>query len=399
MSRLANRAEVIKLARALAVEPEALQYLHGLPSDAVAQLRSAISDVIHDEQRAPLGLLAAVARWLPAWVSALCARSWFGAPMTARLASELPAWRVADVAGYLDAAFLADVAVDLDPRCAREVLQLMAAKKIMAISHVLLKRDDFVTLGRFVALLPDAALSEVAASIDDEGDLLQVLFFIEARYRIDHIVRLMPAERLQRAVLIFADESRRELWPSVLALMTHAGYGLKRELGDLAAEQGDAVLSAIIETVQLEDLWEDVLPVVVCLSPDVQRQVVNLPALQRADVLEKIIAATQYRQLWSAMLCLAEAMNDSGREALARVIEQTDETLLAQAAYAALLRSQWRTLLDIVRRLSSARQHDCHEVLAHYLPTLDRETAGYLQALLNEYGIEAAPESTPEPAQ
>ena len=390
MSRLANRAEVIKLARALSVDASTLGYLQTLPSDAVAQLRSAISDVLHDEQREPLGLLAAVARWLPAWVSALCARSWLGAPMTARLSSELPAWRVADIAGYLEATFLADVAVDLDPRSAREVLQLMPAKQVIKVTLVLLARRDFVTLGRFVALLPDHVLTQVAERIEDEGDLLQVLFFIEARYRIDHIVRLMPTARLQRAVLIVCDESRRELWPSVLALMTHVGYGLKRELGDLAAAQGDAVLSAIIETVQREDLWEDVLPVVVCLSPVVQRQVVNLPALQRPEVLEKIIAATQYRQLWSAMLCLAEAMNDAGMEILARVIEQSDEALLAQAAYAALLRSQWRTLLDIVWRLSAARQHECHEVLAHYLPTLDRETAGYLQALLNEYGIEAA---------
>lgn len=391
MSRLANRAEVIKLARLLAVDAKALSYLHELPSDAVATLRSAITDVLHDEQREPLGLLAAVARWLPAWVSALCCRSWFGAPMSARLASELPAWRVAAIANYLDTAFLAAVAVDLDPRCAREVLQLLAPKKVIAITQALLAREDFVTLGRFVALLPDAVLQQVAEGIDDEGDLLQVLFFIEARYRMDHIVRLLPPERMQRAVLLVCDSARRELWPSVLALMTHAGYGLKRELGDLAAEQGEAVLTAIIETVQAEDLWEDVLPVVVCLSPAVQKQVVNLPALQRPEVLERVIAATSYRQLWSAMLCLAESMNSAGRDTLAQVFEQVDDELLAQAAYAALLRSQWHTLLDIVRRLSPARQHDCHEILAHYMPSLDSETARYLQGLLRDYGIERRP--------
>ncbi|MEO6698440.1 MAG: hypothetical protein ABIR53_02780 [Paraperlucidibaca sp.] len=390
MSRLANRAEVIKLSRALSVDVETLSYLHGLPSDAVAQLRSAISDVLHDEQREPLGLLAAVARWLPAWVSALCARSWFGAPMTARLACELPAWRVADIANYLDAEFLADIAVDLDPRSAREVVDLLAAKKVIAITHVLLGRDDFVTLGRFVALLPDAVLIQVAESIEDEGDLLQVLFFIEARYRIDHIVRLIPIERMQRAVLLVCDEARRELWPSLLALLTHAGYGLKRELGDLAAAQGEGVLTAIIETVQAEDLWEDVLPVVVCLSPEVQKLVVNLPVLQRPEVLERIIQATSYRQLWSAMLCLVEAMNANGRDALARIFEQVDDAHLAQAAYAALLRSQWHTLLDIVRRLTPARQRDCHEILVHYMPSLDSETADYLQRLLREYGVDQA---------
>jgi hypothetical protein len=350
-------------------------------------LRSAISDVLHDEQHEPVGLLAAVARWMPAWVSALCARSWFGAPMTARLASELPAWRVADIANYLSPKFLADIAVDLDPRSAREVLNLLASKKVMAISHVLLARRDFVTLGRFVALLPDTMLTQVAESIEDEGDLLQVLFFIEARYRIDHIVRLIPAERMQRAVLVVCDASRRELWPSLLALLTHAGYGLKRELGDLAAAQGEGVLTAIIEIVQAEDLWEDVLAVVVCLSPAVQKQVVNLPALQRPEVLQRIIQATSYRQLWTAMLCLAEAMNANGRDALARVFEEVDDKLLAEAAYAALLRSQWRTLLDIVQRLSPARQQHCYEILMGYTPSLDSETAGYLQSLLREYGI------------
>ena len=84
-------------------------------------------------------------------------------------------------------------------------------------------------------------------------------------------------------------------------------------------------------------------------------------------------------------------MNSAGRDNLAEVMEQADDEFLAQAAYAALLRSQWHTLLDIVRRLTPARQQDCHEILAHYLPSLDSETATYLQGLLNEYGIKPRP--------
>lgn len=387
MSRLSSRAEVIKLGRLLAVEPVQLEFLTELPSGALHHFRTAISDQLFDEQRELIHALAALTRWLPAWLAALLARRWLGSPLTARLASELPAWRVAAIARYLPSEFMADIAVRLDPRGARELLYLLPASQIAAITQVLLARRDFITLGRFVALLPDDVVSEVAAGIADEGDLIEIVFYIEARHCIDHLIRVLPRERVERAMLIVCDNQRRQLWPQLLALVTNAGYGLKRELGDLVAAQGERVLNAVVHAAQEEDLWEDLLPVVACLSPEVQRQVVNLASLQVPAVLQRILVATDRKGLWTAMLALVEHMNEAGREALAAVMAEADDSLLEHAAYAALLRAQWDTIFDIVRRLAPARHQACLRILDQYLDTLDAETEAQLRTLLQRHGI------------
>lgn len=387
MSRLASRAEQAKLARELGVPDTGLDFLADLPPEALRHFRVAVTDLFFDEQRLLLRWLASVARWLPSWLSALLARLWLGSLLTARLASELPAWRVAEIARHLSPGFMADIATRLDPRGARELVQLLAPVQIVAVTQVLLARRDFITMGRFVALLPDEVVSEAAEAIADEGDLVQAVFYIEARNRLDHLVRVLPRERVERAILMVCDDSRRDLWPALLALVSHVGYGLRRELGDLAAAQGEGVLNAIVRAAQEDGLWEDLLPVVACLSPEVQRQVVNLDSLQAPTVMASIIRATEERDLWTAMLALAQHMNEAGRDVLAQAMDRTGGPVLEHASHAALLRAQWHTALDIVRRMPVARHQECLRILARYLDTLDAETATQLTSALQLHGI------------
>ena len=391
MSRLSSQAEVIKLGRLLGVSPAQLEFLTDLPSGSLHHFRTAISDQLFDEQRELIQAMAALTRWLPSWLAALLARYWLGATLTARLASELPAWRVAAIARYLPKDFMTNIAERLDPRGARELLYLLPAAQIAEIMQILLARRDYITLGRFVALLPDAVVSELAAHIPDEGDLIQIVFFIESRHRIDHLIRVLPRERIERAMLMVCDTERRPLWPHILSLLANASYGLKRELGELVASQGEDVLNAVVHAAQEEDLWEDLLPVVACLSPEVQRHVVNLASLQVPEVLQRILIATERKGLWTAMLALAEYMNEAGREALAAVLAEAENSMLERACYAALLSAQWNPLLDIARRLSPAKRQACLDILDPYLSTLDQETLSHLRDLLAHYGIAQQP--------
>ena len=91
-------------------------------------------------------------------------------------------------------------------------------------------------LGTFVAVFPDDVVAEVEAAIEDEEALLKAAYFVESRNRLDHLVRLMPRERLRRAVLLALDESR-DLMREVASLIVNVSYALKRELGEIAAEQ------------------------------------------------------------------------------------------------------------------------------------------------------------------
>ncbi|WP_410212016.1 hypothetical protein [Aquirhabdus sp.] len=387
MSLLAAQAELHKLADKLDVPVDEIRFLTDIPPEALRHLRTALTDRVFDQQRPLFRWFAAWVRWFPVLLSVLLVRFWIGATLATRVASELPAWRVADIAKHLSAEFMADVAMGFDPRVARELVRLLPVAQIVEISEVLLKRRDFMTMGRFVGLLPDQVVREVAASIEDEGDLLEIVFNVESRERIDHLVHVLPPERIRLTILIVCDVSKRLLWPKLLALVTNVSDSMKRELGDFAASQGEDVLEAIIRAADEDGLWEDILPVVACLSLPVQQRVVNLPALHAPLVMQHILDAANREELWTDMLTLAANMNDAGRDAVADAMTWVDDSVLERVAYAALLRAQWGTALDVVRRLPVEWHERCVQVLAKYTDTLDPETANQIRSDLALYGI------------
>jgi len=395
MSRLANQAELSKLAHALDVHITQVAFLTDIPPEAIRHIRTALDDRVFDQQRPLFRWFAAWVRWLPIWLSVLFVRFWIGPLLATRIAGELPAWRAAEIAEHLPTEFMADVAMGFDPRGARELVRLLAVPQVVEIAETLLHRRDFMTMGRFVGLLPDQVVQEVAATIEDEGDLLEIIFHLDSRERIDHLVHVLPTERVRRMIMIVCDHERRLLWPKLLSLVANVSDMMKRELGDFAANQGEHVLVAIIHATEEDQLWEDILPVVACLSPEVQRRVVNLPALRDPLVMQHLLEAANRGKLWPDMLTLAAQMTDEARDAMAQAMTLVHGTVLEQVAYAALLRAQWGTTLDIVRRLPDEWQEQSVNVLDKYTASLDPETATRIRLDMQRYGIKGAGGITP----
>jgi len=381
MTRLATQAELIKLARTLGVSEQELEFLQPIPQETLRHFRAAVSDFLFDEQRALVRWLANAARWLPSMVSALLARVWLRASLTARLAAELPAWRVANIARFLPSPFLADIATSLDPRSARELVMLLPVSQIKAIAAELLTRKDYVTMGRFVGLLPDDVVSEVAASIPDEGDLLDIVFHIESPNRLDHLINVLPSERIDAALALVSKPEQSARWPSVLALLSYVGFALKRSLGERVVALGNDVLSQVVLAADEQGLWEDLIPVVASLSTQAQAKVVKLPEIRQPELLHRILLAIDACRQWPAMLSLAAHMDEPTRDGLAQALAKLSRKTLERVAYAALMRSQWYTVFDIVNRLPEPKRAEAIDIMESYLPTLDDETAALLRKL------------------
>jgi hypothetical protein len=376
MSRLANQAELMKLAAALEVPIEQIKFLAEVPPEALRHFRTAMIDRVFDRQQLLFRWFAAWVRWIPVWISGLMVRFWLGPLLATRIAGALPARRAVAIAQHVPTELMADIAKGLDPRMTRELVRLLSSKQVEAIAHVLLERRDFMTIGRFVGLLPDRVIRDV-----------EIIFHVDSRARIDHIVHLLPFERIQRAMLIVSDPDRRMLWPKLLSLVVNVSDTMKRELGDLAASQGDDVIEGLIRASEEDGLWEDILPVVACLSPEVQRQVVSHPALLDPVVMQHVLAAANRGGLWKDMLTLAAHMEDEGRGIVAQAILTFPDDILEHIAYAALLRSQWCVALDVVRRLPKAWHLRCVQILEKYINVLDKETAEKIHVDLEFYGI------------
>lgn len=387
MSNLATQAELVKLSSMMDVPLSQLNFLKAVPAESLRFFRLALVELHFEQKRNAYRWLGMWVYMLPSWVVALCVRWWISPALTAKIACSLSAWRMSKIAGHLPDEFMAKVAAAFDPRAARELILLLPVAQILGIANILLRDRDYVTMGRFVGLLNDQVVQQIAAAIEQESDLLEIAFHIEPRERVDHLVHILPPERINKALLIVCDPAKRQVWPKLLALMSNIGYDLKRQLGDLAVLQGDHVIEAIIQAAQEDDLWEDMLPVVTCLSPDVQRHVANLPALRRPEVMLRIVLAAESCALWTDMLTIAAYMNNAARDAVAHAISQVDGRILNHIAYATLLRSQWMVTLDIVRRLPRDQQMACYQILNHYTYALDVETTIYIHQLLVEFGI------------
>ena len=110
------RAEVEKLARVLHVDPARLEALEGCAPEAIRELRTATTDALFEADRHHFVRVAAAAKVIPASLAAKLAEHALGPLLAARVAGLIEPEQGQDLARRLPPSFLADVAVELDPR-------------------------------------------------------------------------------------------------------------------------------------------------------------------------------------------------------------------------------------------------------------------------------------------
>ncbi|MEU4250966.1 hypothetical protein AB0F15_26515 [Amycolatopsis sp. NPDC026612] len=230
----AARAEILKLARVLDVEPGRLEYLVRVDADDLRAFREQVTDTLFDANAAALQRMALAARVVPVGVLAKIAEKVFGPLLCARIAGLVDVGRGVDVAKRLSPRFLAEVAAELDPRRASAIISRIPLDTVLAVAAELARKENWITLGRFVGHLPDPTVRRALAEIDDPG-LLRIAFVLDDKYRIDHVVGLLPAHRL--GSLLTAASADEDLWTPALDLLHHVGDArratLKPMLGGL----------------------------------------------------------------------------------------------------------------------------------------------------------------------
>lgn len=263
---LAARAEILKLARLLNREPESLAYLADVPADAIRDLRDQVTEVLFASSSKTLTRLALASRLLPVGVVAAIAQHAFGPLLAARVAGLLEPKRAVEIATKLPPEFLADVAVELDPRRATDLLAVMPVPQVSVVTRELVKRQEHVTMGRFVGYMPDASLRALLGLIDDRG-LLRIAFVLEHKERLDDLLELIGPNRLEALSETAADP---ELWPEVLDLLAHVGDAHRRELIELTRRRDPQLYGALEEFVRHRDpgLYDELVQSVEGGPPD-----------------------------------------------------------------------------------------------------------------------------------
>jgi hypothetical protein len=193
----AVRAEILKLARLLQREPGRLAYLEQLPLKDLKQLRVEVTETLFTDHEALLRRLAAASRLLPVSLVAGLSENTFGPILSARIAGLLEPHRADQVSQHLPTRFVADIAIELDPRRAEAVIARIPADRIGEITGELARRQEYVTMGRFVGHLEDDALAAAINTLSDD-DLVQTFLVMEDPPELDRLARLTDPERIER---------------------------------------------------------------------------------------------------------------------------------------------------------------------------------------------------------
>ncbi|QFU86594.1 hypothetical protein [Amycolatopsis sp. YIM 10] len=225
MTTLDSRAEVLKLARLLDADDERLSFLARLDARELRRLRERMTDVLFDANLPMLRRMAAASKLLPGAVTAKIAERVYGPLLCARIAGVMEADRAVDVAKRLTTAFLADVAIELDPRRVSEIIARMPRTRILEIAEELVRREDWITIGRFVGHLPDETVEAAFVVLHDVA-LLHTAFVLDDKARVGQVVELLPEDRFDG---LAAAAAELDLWVPTFDLLAHIGNG-DREL-------------------------------------------------------------------------------------------------------------------------------------------------------------------------
>ena len=214
-----RRAETLRLAQLLGCDAAELPYLADVASSELRVLRVQVTETLYGGQSAVFAKLAAASKLLPVGLVAQLAERSFGPLLSARIAGLLEPERAVELAARLPVGFLASLAVELDPRRAEAVIALIPPGQIAEISAELTARREYVTMGRFVAAMPEASIRAAIGEMDART-MLEVSLVVDGKERLGQLVGMIDPARFDAMIAAAADA---ELVDEALTLLAYLG--------------------------------------------------------------------------------------------------------------------------------------------------------------------------------
>lgn len=304
---LATRAELVKLARALGTTPDGVAFAATLDPLDIRRLRERVVATLYDEHRAAFRRVAVITRTLPTSVNVRIALRAFTPLLAARVAGEMPPDRAAELADRMPVEYLATACVHLDPRRAAPLVSRVSPDRVVAVVAELVRRGDFITLGRLLDAASAVTLAHLAPTVSDEA-LLRIGHFAESGPQLTRAVSALPPERL-RSVVHTALTGPPDLRAAGLALVGRlTDDGMRGRVAAYGAELTDDTLTRLLHTAIEEGALGELLAAVAAMPDASRRRVATLPALADPDIRDRIVEAARSHGLWPRLAPLADLM-------------------------------------------------------------------------------------------
>ncbi|MET9491089.1 hypothetical protein [Nocardia sp. NPDC006630] len=317
-------AETTKLARILGItDPTELDFLVDLPPAAIREFRERVTDRLFDRDTKRLRGVAAGAKLVPVAISAKVAERAFGPVLCAAVASAVDPGKAIDIAKSLPASFLAEIAVQLDPRRTAAIISAVPPRMVVDAARELLAVGDHITMGRFVHVVPEPSL-RAAAPVMSDVDLLRIAFLLEDKSAIDNVLHIV-SDRVPGVIRAAAEQS---MWAEGIDLLDSIAPHNRAWIGNITASLGPDVLDALVQAVYELDAWTTLLPITSAMSHDSLRLFAERPAVHAEPVLAAVMDTALDGGHWLNLLPLAAHLPDAQLAFIAaRVAAKPDERL------------------------------------------------------------------------
>ena len=321
MSDLLVRIELIKLAAEMRVDVSDLAFLDDLSVEQLTRLRHQIGHAMFAPQEPRFKRIAAAAKLVPAGISAKAAQFTMGPQISARIAGSLDPHLAVKLAGSMKDSFLATMAPYLDPDRVGPIVRSLPQQRIVDVGHLLLERQEYVALGRFVSEV-DVATALRVIERASPYDLLQAALFTDDRSMIDQIVEALTDDHLAG---VMNDAVERGVVDEALTLLSSISVPTRVRAVQATAGLSESTRDALLEAVARNDVWDELLPVLGQVDHDALRRLVNVPIALVPDLLDSLVQFARSRDVGSEALPVLLALDDAHRAVLPKVASLQDQ--------------------------------------------------------------------------
>ncbi len=325
---LETRAEIVKLARLLTVDQAEIGFLSDLPAAALRSYREAATDRLFDADAGLFRRVGVATMLVPSSIVAVIAERAVGPLICARAAGCIDTGKALDVLRRLSPEFVADATVEVDPRRVVDLIAEVPEELALPVARLLADRGEYVTMGRFLAFVPDRTIVGAMGALSDEA-MLRTAFVLEHKDRLDHAVGLLPSERLPG---VLARAAELGLWPEALDLIDHLSDERRGPIADIVAEQSVEVITGLVDAVAGAGLWDSLLPVVRLMTAAGLARLVTVPVFHETAILDSIIQAVadSGTGLWRDLASLIEALPPDVRATAAGIAGRLEPSRLSR---------------------------------------------------------------------
>ena len=233
----ATMCEVARTARLMRVETGELAYLLRFDASEIRSLRLAVHARIRADNAHRFQRLAKLSGLLPRKVVASLAQRSMSPRLAAGIVEALPPEHAADVAGYMEPAYLAKTCEFLPADVATPIVAHLSDGQLLAVCDVLLEREARSAMAEMVETLSNEQLVMFMERIDAPSTLLDISAVVTADGQLERVATLVPDDLLSRIVRHAVDSPLHwDLALGLLALLPASER--KRLLAAVAASGG-----------------------------------------------------------------------------------------------------------------------------------------------------------------